>query len=142
MTDLGVRDRPARKADAYVELCQIRGVGRYIAMLVIAEIGDISRFPSARHLCAGAGLTPTVRSSDGLDRFRPPPGRRTTRDAQPPEARDRPVGKARPFMDDTALLQRETMCASAIRGTRDACTSYTQAVWTHVPWTPPFTRFG
>src|SRR5947209_8793386 len=33
------------KRDPYVEvLCQIRGVGRYIAMLVIAEVGDISRF--------------------------------------------------------------------------------------------------
>lgn len=58
------------KADPYVEvLCQIRGIGRYIAMLVIAEIGDISRFPSARHLCAWAGLTPTVRSSDGKARL-------------------------------------------------------------------------
>jgi transposase len=47
------------QADPYVEvLCQIRGVGRYIAMLVIAEVGDITRFPSARHLCAWAGLTP------------------------------------------------------------------------------------
>jgi len=58
------------KADPYVEvLCQIRGIGRYIAMLVIAEIGDIDRFPSARHLCAWAGLTPTVRSSDGKARL-------------------------------------------------------------------------
>jgi transposase len=58
------------KADDYVEvLCQIRGVGRYIAMLVIAEVGDVIRFPSARHLCAWAGLTPTVRSSDGKARL-------------------------------------------------------------------------
>ena len=56
--------------DPYVEvLCQIRGVGRYIAMLVIAEVGDITRFPSARHLCAWAGLTPTVRSSDHRTRL-------------------------------------------------------------------------
>jgi transposase len=56
--------------DPYVDvLCQIRGVGRYIAMLVIAEVGDVSRFPSARHLCAWAGLTPTVRSSDGKARL-------------------------------------------------------------------------
>lgn len=56
--------------DDYVEvLCQIRGVGRYIAMLVIAEVGDVTRFPSARHLCAWAGLTPTVRSSDGRARL-------------------------------------------------------------------------
>jgi transposase len=52
-------------ADPYVEvLCQIRGVGRYIAMLIIAEIGDVTRFPSARHLCSWAGLAPTVRNSD------------------------------------------------------------------------------
>jgi transposase len=62
-------DAPA-KADPYVEvLCQIRGVGRYIAMLVIAEVGDISRFATARRLCAWAGLTPTVRSSDGRARL-------------------------------------------------------------------------
>ena len=29
-----------------------------------AEIGDISRFPSARKLASWAGLTPTVRGSD------------------------------------------------------------------------------
>jgi transposase len=45
-------------------LCQIRGVGRYIAMLVIAEVGDVSRFRTARQLCSWAGMTPTVRSSD------------------------------------------------------------------------------
>ena len=38
-------------------------------MLIIAEIGDIERFPSARHLCAWAGLTPTVRSSDAKARL-------------------------------------------------------------------------
>jgi transposase len=51
--------------DPYVEvLCQIRGVGRYIAMLVIAEVGEIGRFQTARQLCSWAGMTPTVRSSD------------------------------------------------------------------------------
>ena len=58
------------KEDPYVDvLCQIRGVGRYIAMLVIAEIGDIGRFATARRLCSWAGLTPTVRSSDGKARL-------------------------------------------------------------------------
>jgi transposase len=56
--------------DPYVEvLCQIRGIGRYIAMLVIAEVGDIGRFATARRLCSWAGLTPTVRSSDGRARL-------------------------------------------------------------------------
>src|SRR5436309_2451784 len=58
------------KADARVDvLTQIRGVGRYTAMLIIAEVGEIGRFPDARHLCAWAGLTPTVRSSDGKARL-------------------------------------------------------------------------
>jgi transposase len=58
------------KEDPFVPvLCQIRGVGRYIAMLVIAEVGDIGRFATARRLCAWAGLTPTVRSSDGRARL-------------------------------------------------------------------------
>ncbi len=33
-------------------------------MTLMAEIGDISRFPTARKLCAWAGLTPSVRNSD------------------------------------------------------------------------------
>lgn len=62
-------DQIARQ-DPYVDvLCQIRGIGRYLALLIIAEIGDITRFPNARHLCAWAGLTPTIRSSDGRARL-------------------------------------------------------------------------
>jgi transposase len=38
-------------------------------MLVIAEVGDVTRFPTARHLCAWAGLAPSVRSSDGNARL-------------------------------------------------------------------------
>lgn len=58
------------KLDDRVEvLTQIRGVGRYTAMLIIAEVGDVHRFPTVRHLCAWAGLTPSVRSSDGKARI-------------------------------------------------------------------------
>ena len=59
----------AKTDDRVDVLCQIRGIGRYTAMLIIAEVGEISRFPDARHLCAWAGLTPTVRSSDGKARL-------------------------------------------------------------------------
>jgi transposase len=62
-------DQNAKVDERVTLLCQIRGVGRYTAMLIIAEIGDIRRFPTARHLCAWAGLTPTVRSSDGKARL-------------------------------------------------------------------------
>ena len=40
------------------------GVGRLTAMTLVAEIGDITRFPTAGKLCAWAGLTPQVRNSD------------------------------------------------------------------------------
>jgi transposase len=40
------------------------GVGRLTAMTLVAETGDIGRFPTARKLCAWAGLTPQVRNSD------------------------------------------------------------------------------
>ncbi|MBV9165872.1 MAG: IS110 family transposase [Solirubrobacterales bacterium] len=62
-------DRLAKADERVKLLCQIHGVGPYTAMLIIAEIGDVRRFPTARHLCAWAGLTPTVRSSDGKARL-------------------------------------------------------------------------
>jgi transposase len=44
------------KADERVKLlCQIRGIGRYTAMLIIAEIGEVKRFPTAKHLRQWAG---------------------------------------------------------------------------------------
>jgi transposase len=62
-------DRQAKRDERVALLCQIHGIGPYTAMLIIAEIGDVRRFPTARHLCAWAGLTPTVRSSDGKARL-------------------------------------------------------------------------
>jgi transposase len=62
-------DRLAKHDPRVEVLTQLRGIGRYIAMLIIAEVGEVERFPSARHLCAWAGLTPTVRSSDGKARL-------------------------------------------------------------------------
>jgi transposase len=53
------------KPDPRVEvLTALPGVGTLTAMTVLAEIGDITRFPTARKLCAWAGLTPSVRNSD------------------------------------------------------------------------------
>jgi transposase len=50
-------DQRAKHDKRVKVLCEIRGIGRYLALLIIAEIGAIERFPSARHLCAWAGLT-------------------------------------------------------------------------------------
>ncbi len=40
------------------------GVGEFTALVMLAEIGDISRFSSSCKLASWAGLTPTVRGSD------------------------------------------------------------------------------
>ena len=53
------------KPDPRVQaLMALPGVGQLTAMTLVAEIGDISRFATARKLCAWAGLTPAVRNSD------------------------------------------------------------------------------
>jgi Transposase IS116/IS110/IS902 family len=43
-------------------LMALPGIGRLTAMTLLAEIGGIGGFPSARKLCAWAGLTPAVRN--------------------------------------------------------------------------------
>jgi transposase len=53
------------KADPRVKVARtLPGVGEFTALVMLAEIGDISRFGSARKLASWAGLTPTVRGSD------------------------------------------------------------------------------
>jgi transposase len=53
------------KADPRVKvLTTLPGVGEFTALVMLAEIGDITRFPTARKLASWAGLTPTVRGSD------------------------------------------------------------------------------
>jgi transposase len=44
-------------------LLTVPGVGEIITYLLLSEIGDISRFPSARKLCSHAGLVPSVRQA-------------------------------------------------------------------------------
>jgi transposase len=48
----------------YQAVQAINGVGRTIAAILVAEIGDVTRFPTPRHLCSWAGLTPGRRESD------------------------------------------------------------------------------
>src|SRR5689334_7273538 len=50
-------------------LTQLPGVGPFTAMVILAEVGDVSRFGSARKLAAWAGLTPTVRGSDRVAHY-------------------------------------------------------------------------
>ncbi|MFC9914657.1 IS110 family transposase [Streptomyces sp. NPDC059862] len=60
----------AAKADPRVQtLTALPGIGPLTALVLVAEIGDIRRFPSARKLASWAGLTPTVRGSDRTVRY-------------------------------------------------------------------------
>ena len=57
--------RQRARSDPRVKvLTQLPGVGPFTALVILAEIGDITRFASARKLASWAGLTPTVRGSD------------------------------------------------------------------------------
>ena len=54
------------QADARVRrLRAIPGIGFFTAAALVAEIWDVTRFPSADRLCSWAGLTPVERSSAG-----------------------------------------------------------------------------
>jgi transposase len=46
-------------------LMTIPGISYYSALLIVSEIGEIERFPSARKLCSYAGLVPSVHASGG-----------------------------------------------------------------------------
>ena len=50
-------------------LTQLPGIGLFTALVILAEVGDISRFGSARQLASWAGLTPTVRGSDRVAHY-------------------------------------------------------------------------
>ncbi|WP_241831173.1 IS110 family transposase, partial [Parafrankia soli] len=48
----------------YQALLTLPGVGKTLAAVFLAEIGDITRFPTPGHLASWAGLTPRHRESD------------------------------------------------------------------------------
>jgi transposase len=62
--------RQRARSDPRVKvLTQLPGVGPFTALVILAEIGVISRFGSARKLASWAGLTPTVRGSDRVAHY-------------------------------------------------------------------------
>ncbi|HUZ52888.1 MAG TPA: transposase [Streptosporangiaceae bacterium] len=57
--------RQHAKTDPRVKvLAALPGAGQFTVLVMLAEIGDITRFASARKLASWAGLTPAVRGSD------------------------------------------------------------------------------
>jgi transposase len=59
----------ARSGPRVKVLTQLPGAGPFTALVILAEIGDITRFPAARKLASRAGLTPAVRGSDRVARY-------------------------------------------------------------------------
>jgi transposase len=66
--DWEIRQR-ARSDPRVKVLTQLPGVGPFTALVILAEIGEVSRFGSARKLASWAGLTPTVRGSDRVAHY-------------------------------------------------------------------------
>ena len=48
----------------YKTIQGLYGIGPTTAAILVAEIGDVHRFPTARHLCSWAGMTPKLHESD------------------------------------------------------------------------------
>jgi len=48
----------------YQAVQAINGVGKISAAVLVAEVGDVTRFPTPQHLCSWCGLTPKHRESD------------------------------------------------------------------------------
>jgi len=59
----------ARRDPRVKVLTQLPGAGPFTALVILAEIGDVSRFGPARKLASWAGLTPTVRGSDRVAHY-------------------------------------------------------------------------
>ncbi len=59
-----VRQEAGRNPQAQL-LTSVPGIAALTALTVLAEIGDVRRFPDARHLVSYAGFAPRVRSSGG-----------------------------------------------------------------------------
>lgn len=79
LTLLPLLDEQIRRLDAELQqrwgqdprvqrLRTIPGIGPFIAILLVLELGDLQRFPSAKHLASYVGLTPRVHAS--ADRIR------------------------------------------------------------------------
>lgn len=71
LLDTRIEEYLAPFADAVDRLDEIPGIGATAAAVIIAEIGvDMSRFPTAGHLCSWARFAPGIKSSAGKTKGR------------------------------------------------------------------------
>jgi len=106
----------------YEAVQAINGIGKVSAAVIVAEIGDVSRFPSPTQLCSWVGLTPThrVRSQDPsrshLQTRIAAGARHVDRGDQPPSRRRSPRRPIRTHRQTTRRQQR-TRCVGASANT-------------------------
>jgi transposase len=65
----GKLETPAKTIPQVTRILTIPGVGVIVATAFVAFVGDVTRFPSGRHLASYLGLTPRERSSGGRRRL-------------------------------------------------------------------------
>lgn len=58
----------AQEDPAARSMMHIKGIGFYSALVILSEIGDITRFPTSKHLTSYAGLVPRVHQSGDVAR--------------------------------------------------------------------------
>ena len=59
-------NRLAKEDPRVALLLPIRGIGKYSALLILAEIGEVARFPEPKKLVAFAGLCPSTHQSGAV----------------------------------------------------------------------------
>jgi transposase len=57
------KSAPPREAEARAKLATAPGIGPVTIDVIVSELGDVRRFPSAKKVCAYAGLVPGMRDS-------------------------------------------------------------------------------
>jgi len=65
---MGALAKMAQENPAAKSLMQMKGVDFYSALVILNEIGDVTRFPTAKHLTSYAGLVPRVYQSGEVSR--------------------------------------------------------------------------
>lgn len=106
----GALRRVARDCEAMQRLMTLPGCGPLLAAALVAEIGHLERFPSARHLRSYSGLVPSVRQSGERSHTGPL------------------VGRGNRFLRRAlVLLAQHVACSKALRGT-----ALTRAYWRHL----------
>ena len=120
----------------YEAIQQIAGVGRVLAAVFVAEIGDVHRFPDARRLCSWAGLTPRLRESDahtaaGTSPNRVPAccaGQRSKRCPAPPAIPEPTPSKSVSVSDAVTASVASPRLVISSRSSTTGCATATSAV--------------